>query len=89
MAHIPMRATVRLPSQSAQLSTASPMDAANPMRACSESILLTDVPTDFEKSGGILKNLVRNLKNTNGINATAQENIILIVVGNSVSKIAI
>jgi ABC-type microcin C transport system duplicated ATPase subunit YejF len=84
-----MRATVRLLGQSAHLLTASPTEAVNPMRACSETYLLTNMPTDFEKSGGIFKNLVRNLKNTNGINATAQENIILIVVGNSVSKIAI
>ena len=79
MAHIPMRATVRLPSQSAQLSTASPMDAANPMRACSETILLTDVPTDFEKSGGILKNLVRNSKNTDEIECHRPKNILLYV----------
>jgi hypothetical protein len=58
---IPIRATFRLPGRSAYLST----EAANPMRVCSDTYLPTDVPTDFEKSGGIFKILVRNSKNTN------------------------
>ena len=53
-----MRATVRLLGQSAHLLTASPTEAANPMCACSETYLPTNMPTDFEKSRGIFKNLV-------------------------------
>jgi len=55
---IPMHATVRLLGRSAHL----PMEAANPMRACSDTFL----PMDFEKSRGIFKNLVRNSKNIDG-----------------------
>jgi hypothetical protein len=66
MVHIPMRATVRLPGQLAQLPMESPTDAANPMHPCSDTFLPTDVPTDFEKSKGIFKILLRNSKNTDG-----------------------
>lgn len=59
-----MRATIRLLGRSSHLSAVSPIKAANPMRACSETYLPMDIPTDFEKSGGIFKNIVRNLKNT-------------------------
>jgi len=62
--HIPMRATVRVPGQSAHLPNESPTEAANPMRACSDTYLPTDMPTDFENSGRIFKILVRNSKNT-------------------------
>ena len=62
MVHIPMRTTVKLSSRLAQL----PMDAANPMRACSDTPLPIDLPTDFEKSRGIFKILVRISKNTDG-----------------------
>jgi len=55
-----MRATIRLLGRSLHLPTVSPTEAANPMRACSETYLLTD----FEKSGGTFKNIVQNLKNT-------------------------
>jgi hypothetical protein len=58
MVHIPMRTTVKLSGRLAQL----PMDAANPMHACSD----TPLPTNFEKSGGIFKILVRISKNTDG-----------------------
>jgi len=58
---IPMRATFRLPGRSVHLST----EEANPMRACSDIYLPTDVPMNFKKSGGIFKILVRNSKNTN------------------------
>jgi hypothetical protein len=51
---IPMRVTVRLLGWSAHL----PMKAANPLRACSNTFLSTNMPMDFEKFGGIFKNLV-------------------------------
>jgi hypothetical protein len=66
MAHIQMCATITLPGRSTQLLTASPMDAENSMRACSDSFLPTDVPTNFEKSEGIFQILVQNSKNTDG-----------------------
>jgi hypothetical protein len=53
---------VRLSGRSTQL----PMEASNAMRACSDTYLPTDSPTNFEKSGGIFKILVRNSKNTDG-----------------------
>jgi len=55
MAHIQMCATITPPGRSAQLLTVSPMDAENSMRACSDSFLPTDVPTNFEKSEGIFQ----------------------------------
>jgi hypothetical protein len=60
---IQMRVTVRVLGRSAHLPTASPTEAANPMRACSD----TFIPTDLKNSWGILKILVRNSKNTDGI----------------------
>jgi len=62
MAHIPMRAIVRLPGWSAQLPTESPTDMENPMRLCSDTQLLTDLPADFKKFGGIFKILSVNFK---------------------------
>jgi hypothetical protein len=59
-----MRATVRVPGQSAHLPKESPTEAANPMHACSDTYLSTDMPTNFKNSGGIFKILVRNSKNT-------------------------
>ena len=59
-----MHATVRVPGQSTDLPKESPTEAGNPMRACSDTYLPTDMPTDFENSGGIFKILVRNSKNT-------------------------
>jgi len=66
MAHIQMCATITLPGRSAQLLTASPMDVENSMRACCDSFLPTDVPTNFVKSEGIFQILVQNSKNTDG-----------------------
>jgi hypothetical protein len=63
MVHIPICVTVRLPGRSAQL----PTDVANPMHLCSDTQLPMDLPTDFKKSGGIFKILVRISKNTDGI----------------------
>jgi hypothetical protein len=85
-----MCVTVRLPGRSAHLPTESLTKAANPMRTCSDTYLPTDVPTDFEKSGGIFKILLRNSKKIpTEFNATAQENIILSSIEKSVSKNAV
>jgi len=46
----------------AQLPMESPIDVANPMRPCSDIFLPMDLLTDFKKSGGIFKILVRNSK---------------------------
>jgi hypothetical protein len=79
---IPMRATVRQRGRSAHL----PTEAANSMRACSDTYLSTDVPTDFENLEGFsnfsgkFKKYQRTLPTE--FNATAQENIILCSVGN-------
>jgi hypothetical protein len=62
MAHIPMRAIVRLPGWSTQLPTESLTDMENPMRLCSDTQLPTDLPADFKKSGGIFKILSANFK---------------------------
>jgi hypothetical protein len=50
-----MRATIRLLSRSTHLPTASPTEAANPMRTSVDTYLLMDVPTNFKKSGRIFK----------------------------------
>jgi hypothetical protein len=46
----------------AQLPMESPIDVANPMRPFSDIFLPMDLLTDFKKSGGIFKILVRNSK---------------------------
>ena len=94
MAHIPKCMIVRLPGRSAQLPTNLPTDAANPMRPCSHKHLLTNLLTDVEKSGGIFKILVwKSIKYRRKLltefNATAQKNIILFSIGNSVGKIVV
>jgi hypothetical protein len=53
---------VKLPGRSTQLPMESPTDVENPMRLCSDPQLLTDLPADFEKFGGIFKILIANFK---------------------------
>jgi hypothetical protein len=70
------------------------MDASNPMRPCFDKELPTGLLTDVKKSGGIFEILVRKsikyrLKLPMEFNATAQKNIILFSVGNSVEKITV
>jgi hypothetical protein len=64
------------------------------MRPCFDKELPTDLLTDVKKSGGIFEILVRKsikyrLKLPMEFNATAQKNIILFSVGNSVEKITV
>jgi hypothetical protein len=64
------------------------------MRPCFDKELLTDLLMDVKKSGGIFEILVRKsikyrLKLPMEFNATAQKNIILFSVGNSVEKITV